>query len=54
MVEYSIAGYDHYRHFRKYISLGGLEVLLKGVDFKEFERFFFASKGIILKLLKNI
>jgi len=49
-----IAGYDHYRHFRKYISLGGLEVLLKGMDFKEVEKYFFASKGIILKLLKNI
>ena len=49
-----IAGNDHYRHFRKYISFGGLEALLKDMDFKEVNKYFFASNGIVLRLLKNI
>ena len=49
-----IAGKDHYRHFRKYISFGGLEALLKDMDLKEVNKYFFASNGIVLRLLKNI
>jgi len=48
-----IAGKEHYRNFKSYINLGGLDGLLKDIKFDTIEKHYFGNGGVVLVLLRK-
>ena len=48
-----LAGGEHYRNFKSYITKGGLPELLSGITLPEVERHYFGQYGIVLLLLRK-
>jgi demethylmenaquinone methyltransferase/2-methoxy-6-polyprenyl-1,4-benzoquinol methylase len=50
----SLAGDDHYKHYREYVASNGLGTLLESSPLKEIEKHYFAFNGVVLKVLQKI
>lgn len=50
----SLAGDDHYKHYKEYVASNGLDNLLEGSSLKEVEKHHFAFDGVVLKVLEKI
>lgn len=48
-----IAGREHYRNFKSYINLGGLDGLLNDIKFDTIEKHYFGDGGVVLVLLRK-
>jgi demethylmenaquinone methyltransferase/2-methoxy-6-polyprenyl-1,4-benzoquinol methylase len=48
-----IAGREHYRNFKSYINLGGLDGLLNDIKFDTIEKHYFGSGGVVLVVLSK-
>ena len=48
-----IAGKEHYRNFKSYINLGGLDGLLHNIKFDTIEKHYFGSGGVVLVVLRK-
>jgi demethylmenaquinone methyltransferase/2-methoxy-6-polyprenyl-1,4-benzoquinol methylase len=49
-----LAGGEHYANFQKYLEMGGLPKLLKGLPLKEVKRHYFGQHGIVLVVLRKV
>ena len=50
----SLAGDDHYKHYKEYIGSNGLDTLLKDSPLKEVEKHYFAFNGVVLIVLSKL
>ena len=48
-----LAGVDHYKNFRNYIDLGGLNDLIPDTKYTSIRDYYFGGKSIILRILKK-
>ena len=49
----SLAGGEHYHHYKEYVSYNGLNHLLSDLQLKEIEKHYFAFNGVVLKVLQK-
>lgn len=49
----SLAGDEHYKHYKEYVASNGLDALLEDSPLKEIEKHYFVFNGVVLKVLQK-